>query len=132
MTFSQTIVIGNLGRDPELRYLQDGTALATFSIAHTEKWGSGENRQSRTTWYNVSVFGDLAETVTQYLAKGRQAMVIGQVEARLYTNNSGEAAVSLDLRAREVKFLGSRQDAGDSEPAAERGRDRGGDDSIPF
>lgn len=116
MSWHQTIVIGNLGRDPELRYLPSGIAVCDFSIAVSETWTdrSSNERREKTTWYRVSAWGALGETCSKYLAKGRQVMVVGTVEARGYTNNAGEAAASLELRARDVRFLGSRNEAGGS------------------
>ena len=111
-TWHQTIIIGNLGRDPELRYLQSGTAVCNLNVAVSESWNdrqSGERRE-RTTWYRVSVWGAQAETCNQYLSRGSRVLVTGTVSARGYTNNAGEPAASLDLRARDVRFMSSRQD----------------------
>lgn len=110
MTWHQTIVVGNLGGDPELRYMQDGQAVCNFSVAASERWRdrqSGEQRE-RTTWYRVSVWGGQAESCNTYLSRGSQVMVIGNVTARGYINNNGEAAASLNLTARNVRFLGGR------------------------
>ncbi|MCY3980002.1 MAG: single-stranded DNA-binding protein [Chloroflexi bacterium] len=116
MTWHQTIVVGNLGGDPELRYLQSGDAVCNFSVAATDSWRdrqSGERRE-RTTWYRVAVWGPQAESCNTYLSKGRRVLVTGNVSARGYINNNGEAAASLDLRARDVRFLSSRsEDGGD-------------------
>ncbi len=114
MGWHQTVIIGNLGGDPELRYLQSGQAVCNFSVAVSERWRdrqSGEQRE-RTTWYRVAAWGPLGETCNQYLARGRQVMVAGNVRARGYINNNGEAAASLDLTARDVQFLGGRGDDG--------------------
>ncbi len=114
MTWHQTIIVGNLGGDPELRYLQSGQAVCNFSVAVSERWrdrNSGEQRE-KTTWYRVAAWGPLAETCNTYLSKGRQVMVSGNVSARGYLNNNGEAAASLDLTARDVRFLGNRGDQG--------------------
>ena len=111
-TWHQTIIVGNLGRDPELRYLQSGTAVCNLNVAVSESWNdrqSGERRE-RTTWYRVSVWGAQAETCNQYLSRGSRVLVTGTVSARGYTNNAGEPAASLDLRARDVRFMSSRQD----------------------
>ena len=111
-TWHQTIIVGNLGRDPELRYLQSGTAVCNLNVAVSESWSdrqSGERRE-RTTWYRVSVWGQQAEHCNQYLSRGSRVLVTGTVSARGYTNNAGEAAASLDLRARDVRFMSSRQD----------------------
>ncbi len=115
MSWHQTIVVGNLGGDPELRYMQSGTAVCNFSVAVSERWRdrqSGE-QQERTTWYRVAVWGAQAETCNTYLSKGRRVLVTGNVSARGYINNNGEAAASLDLRARDVRFLSSRDESGD-------------------
>ena len=127
MTWHQTIIVGNLGGDPELRYMQNGNAVCNFSVAVTERWRdrqSGE-QQERTTWYRVAAWGAQAETCNTYLQKGRQVMVIGNVQARGYVNNNGEAAASLDLRAREVRFLGGR-DGGDQQGGRSGGGQRSG------
>lgn len=114
MTWHQTIIVGNLGGDPELRYLQSGRAVCNFSVAVTERWRDRQTseQQERTTWYRVAVWGNQAETCNTYLSKGRQVMVIGNVQARGYVNNNGEAAASLDLTARDVRFLSSRGEGG--------------------
>ena len=113
MSYHQTIVVGNLGHDPELKYLQSGQAVCTFSVAVSEKWTDRQSneRKEKTTWYRVTAWGSLGETAKQYLAKGRQVMVIGTVEARAYMSNAGEPAASLELNARDVRFLGSGHDA---------------------
>lgn len=114
MTWHQTIVVGNLGGDPELRYLQSGQAVCNFSVAVSERWRdrqSGEQRE-RTTWYRVAVWGAQAENCNTYLSKGRRVLVTGNVSARGYINNNGEAAASLDLTARDVRFLSSRGEDG--------------------
>jgi single-strand DNA-binding protein len=112
MSYHQTIALGNLGKDPELRYTQSGQAVCGFSLAVSERWTDRETqeRKERTTWYNVSVWGPQAETCNTYLKKGRQVLVIGTVEARPYTDRSGQAAASLDLRARDVRFIGGGRD----------------------
>ncbi len=128
MSWHQTIIVGNLGRDPELRYLQSGTAVCNLNVAVSESWNdrqSGERRE-KTTWYRVSVWGAQAETCNQYLSRGRQVLVVGTVSARGYTNNAGEAAASLDMRAQNVRFIGGRQDDGGGGQQAPRQRGGGG------
>ena len=130
MTWHQTIIVGNLGGDPELRYLQSGQAVCNFSVAVSERWrdrNSNEQRE-KTTWYRVAVWGNQAETCNTYLSKGRQVMVIGNVQARGYVNNNGEAAASLDLTARDVRFLSSgNRDGGGEQGGGQRGGgERGG------
>lgn len=127
MTWHQTIVVGNLGGDPELRYLQSGQAVCNFSVAVTERWRDRQSNEQRerTTWYRVAAWGALGETCNTYLSRGRQVMVIGNVSARGYVNNNGEAAASLDMTAREVRFLGGRGD-GDQGGGWQGGGQRGG------
>lgn len=116
MSYQQVIVVGNTGQQPELRYLPSGEAVATFSLASNEEWTDRKTneKRSRTTWFRVSCWGNLGEVVNQYVHKGSLVMVIGTVEARAYTNHAGEAAASLELRARDVRFLGG----GERESAA--------------
>ncbi len=105
------IVVGNLGRDPELRYTPDGSPVCSFSLATNRKWTNRNGEpQEKTTWFRVSVFGRQAETVNQYLAKGRMALVEGEVDASAWTAQDGTARASLELRARNVRFLGGRGD----------------------
>lgn len=129
MSWHQTIIVGNLGGDPELRYLQSGRAVCNFSVAVSERWRDRQSneQQERTTWYRVAVWGAQAENCNTYLAKGRQVLVIGNVSARAYINNSGEAAASLDMTARSVQFLAGGRDGGDSQSGGgQRGGGRGG------
>ncbi len=125
MSWHQTIIVGNLGGDPELRYLQSGRAVCNFSVAVSERWRDRQSneQQERTTWYRVAVWGAQAENCNTYLAKGRQVLVIGNVSARAYINNSGEAAASLDMTARSVQFLSGGRDGGDFQSG---GGQRGG------
>lgn len=110
MSYQQITIVGNVGRDPELKYLPSGVPVCNFSVAVNERRGTGENRTEKTTWFRVAAWRQLAETVSQYLTKGRQVMVVGTVEARAYTDNAGQPAVSLDITARDIVFLGQRGD----------------------
>ena len=114
--YQQTIIIGNVGRDPELRYTQSGVAVCSFSVAVTERWNDRQSNEKRekTNWYRVSAWRQLAEITNQYVHKGMQIMVVGNVEARGYTNNNGEPAASLELTARDIQFLGGRGEGGSS------------------
>ena len=114
--FHQCIIIGNLGRDPELRYTPNGSAVTDFSVAVNRKWTTQDgNPGEETTWFKVTCWGRLAETTNQYLNKGRQVMVVGRVSTSAWIDKtSGEARSSLELRAFDVKFLGGRGDAGEA------------------
>lgn len=107
MSWHQTIIVGNLGGDPELKYMQSGSAVCNFSVAVTESWKDRQTNETRerTTWYRVAVWGAQAESCNTYLQKGSQVMVVGNVSARGYKDNAGEAKASLDLTAQNVRFL---------------------------
>jgi single-strand DNA-binding protein len=135
--WSQTIVVGNVGRDPEMRYTQSGIPVCTFSVAVTRKWTdkATNERKEETVWYRVTCWRQLAETANSYVRKGGQVMVIGQVKASAYTDNAGQPAASLELTADTFQLLGSR---GDGQGAPQGGYDygqgaaQGGVDDIPF
>jgi single-strand DNA-binding protein len=111
--YQYTIIIGNVGRDPELRYTQSGVAVADFSVAVSRRWTDRNTNESReeTTWFRVTAWRGLAETVQQYVHKGMQVMVTGRVTASAYIANDGEARASLDLTAQDIQFLGRRGEA---------------------
>ena len=110
--YMQLIIVGNVGRDPELKFLQSGVPVCNFTVAVNSVTGQGEQRQEKTTWVRVAAWRELAERCNQYVRKGSQVMVIGTVDARAYTDNSGQPQASLDMTARDVRFLGSRADGG--------------------
>lgn len=134
--YQQLTLVGNLGSDPVMRYTASGVPFASFSLAVTRSWNNQEGqRQDKTIWFRVTTWNKQAEIVSQYLTKGRQVMVVGELEEpRTYTDREGNTRVSLDVRGNLVKFLGTRADAeasggfGSSEP------DNGGvsDEEIPF
>jgi single-strand DNA-binding protein len=117
-SFNKIIIVGYLGRDPELRYTPQGTPVCDFSIATTErrKDKSGEF-QDHTTWFRVSLFGRQAEVANQYLSKGRQVYVEGTLTQREYTDKEGNARTSLDVRGSDIQFISSAAD-GDQAPSA--------------
>lgn len=116
--FQQLILVGNLGSDPELRYTSDGTPVASFSLAVNRRWTNQDGSHGEeTTWFRVSVWRKQAETVNQYLRKGRQVLVIGRVSARAYTAANGEPRASLEVTADTVRFLGGGR--GEESPFAE-------------
>lgn len=110
--YQYTIIIGNVGRDPELRYTQGGVAVCDFSVAVSRRWNDRNTNEQRekTTWFRVSAWRGLAETCNQYVRKGMQIMVTGEIDASAFVGQDGEARASLDLTARDVQFLGSRAD----------------------
>lgn len=117
MSFAEIILVGNVGRDPELRFTPNGNAVCDFSLAVNRRRPSGDNNWvEETTWFKISVWGRQAETVNKYVQKGRQVMVVGdRIEANAYTSRDGEARASLDVTARRVVFLsGGSSDGGGS------------------
>ncbi len=103
-------IIGHLGKDPEVRYLPSGEAVANFSIATTEKWkdkNSGEPREE-TEWHRISTFGRLAEIVGEYVKKGSLVFVQGKIKTRKYTDGQGVERYSTEIRAETLKMLGGR------------------------
>ena len=122
-SLNKVILIGNLGRDPETRYLPNGDAVATISVATTETWKdkNGE-KQEKTEWHRVSLFRRLGEIAGEYLKKGSQVYIEGRIEYREYEKD-GQKRYTTDIIASEMKMLGSRQGSG--EPVD---RDGGSDD----
>jgi single-strand DNA-binding protein len=106
-SFAKATVVGHLGRDPELTFTPQGTAVCKFSVATSYK--SGENEQ--TTWWNITVWGRQAENANQYLAKGRPVYLEGRVSLREWTDREGGKRQSLELNVSDMQFLGSRQDS---------------------
>ncbi|MBU3737125.1 MAG: single-stranded DNA-binding protein [Methylobacterium sp.] len=125
---NRVILVGNLGRDPEMRYMPSGDAVATFSIATTETWKdkSGQ-RQEQTEWHRISMFGKQAEVAGQYLKKGSSVYIEGRLQTRKWTDKEGQERQTTEIRADRMQMLGGRsggnafegmdEDAGSSAPA---------------
>ena len=106
---NKAILIGNLGRDPEVRYTADGRAIANFSIATSEEWTdkqSGEKKE-QTEWHRIVVFGRMGEVCGEYLSKGRQVYVEGRLQTRSWEKD-GVTRYTTEINASTVKFLGPR------------------------
>lgn len=157
MSFNKVIVVGNLGRDPELRYTPQGTPVCSFSVASNERRkGSDGEFQDLTTWFRVTAWGKQAETVSKYLTKGRSVYVEGRLRVEDWTDKDGKSRYTLELHATDVQFIDGGQGGGQGGGGGGGGRDyerggggggggaaRGGspaddpgggddDDSIPF
>lgn len=126
--YQRLIIVGRLGADPEMRFTPQGQAVTTFNLATDRSWTDANGqRQEKTTWFRVSVWGKQAESCNQYLAKGRTALVEGEInEPQVYQRKNGEWAASLDVRAVNVRFLGGRE-AGPAD-----GNASASDEAIPF
>ena len=138
---NKVILIGNLGRDPELRYTKSGQAVANFSIATNEKWTDKEGaRQERTEWHRIVAWGKTGELCSQYLAKGRSAYIEGRLQTREYEDKEGIKRYTTEIIAQNVTFLGGRGEGGAPPGAAGSGGTPPGggqstpppDDNIPF
>jgi len=141
MSVNKVILIGNLGRDPEVRFTANGRAVANFSIATTERWvDTNGEKQERTEWHNIVVWGKQGETCAQYLAKGRQVYIEGSIRNRSYDDKSGNKRYITEIIAQRVRFLGGGGGArlapeaegqAQEEPSAS-GESPPIDDDIPF
>ena len=112
---NKAIIIGHLGQDPDVRYTQSGAAVANFSLATNEYWNDKEgNRQERTEWHRIVVWGRTAETCKQYLSKGRQVYVEGRLQTRQWQDKDGNTKYTTEIVADQVTFLsgGDRGDRG--------------------
>lgn len=154
---NKVILVGNLGRDPETRYMPSGEAVCTFSLATTETWkdkATGERKEA-TEWHRVVFFGRQAEIAAQYLRKGSSVYIEGSLRTRKWTDQSGQERYTTEIRGDVMRMLGSRGGAGggadapmdegapspaaaprpsaQSAPAAKGGFDNGfEEDDIPF
>ncbi len=142
---NKVILVGTLGSDPERRSTQSGTTVATISVATNEEWfdkSSGE-KKSRVEWHRVKLFGKLGDIAAEYLAKGRQVYIEGQIRTEKYTDKQGIERYATDVIARDMQMLGGRdgdnRSSGGSRPASAPAPasppadDQGFDsDDIPF
>jgi single-strand DNA-binding protein len=116
MSVNKVILVGRLGQNPEVRYTPSGAAVANFSVATNESWTdkSGQ-KQERTEWHKVVVWGKLAELCSQYLAKGRQCYIEGRLQTRQWQDKDGQTKYTTEVQAQTVQFLsggaGARDDA---------------------
>ena len=121
---NKVIIVGNLGRDPETRYLPSGEAVTNISVATTDKWkdkASGEMKEN-TEWHRVAFFGRLAEIAGEYLKKGSQVYIEGRIRTRKYQDKDGNERYSTEIIGDRMQMLGSRTGAGSPEG---RGEPRG-------
>ena len=138
---NKVILIGNLGRDPELRYTQSGQAVVNFTLATSENWNdkaSGE-RVERTEWHRIVVWGRVGENCAKYLAKGRTVYVEGRLQTREWEDKEGQKRRTTEINAQTVQFLGGPRGGGAPRDDGPGPGDGGGgpagpppDDGIPF
>lgn len=108
-SFLNIVIVGNLGGDPEMRYTPDGTPVCSFNVAVNRKWtGSDGNTSEKVTWLRVTCWRKLAESCNQYLSKGRQVLVAaGDIATSVWTDQEGKPRATLEVTARDVRFLGN-------------------------
>lgn len=150
---NKVILVGNLGKDPETRYMPSGKAVTNFSIATSESWTDRQSgdKQERTEWHNVVLFDKLGEIAAEYLRKGSQVYIEGSLRTRKWQDKEGKDRYTTEIVGRDMQMLGGRGGAGSSSgggggsgemrqsrpaPAEDRGTppsdDGGFDDDIPF
>ena len=135
---NKVILVGNLGRDAELRYTPGGAAVATLNMATTEVWNDkGGQRQEKTEWHRVVLWGKSAESLSEYLTKGKQIYVEGRLQTREWEAKDGGKRTVIEVVAERVQFMGRGRAAApatvpaSAEPFAEDGGGSGNDD-VPF
>jgi single-strand DNA-binding protein len=141
---NKAILVGNLGRDAEMRFTAGGTPVATVSLATTEKWTDRDGQKKEDTqWHRVVIWGKTAESLHEYLTKGKQIYVEGRIQTREWTDKEGKQARTTEIRADRIVLLGGGGAGAGTRPSRERqadaeGADMGGpvdapnDDDIPF
>ena len=140
---NKVMLIGNLGRDPEVRYTRDGTPVANLNLATTDSWKDAQGqRQERTEWHRVVAWGKLAEIAKEYLSKGEKIYIEGRLQTRSWDDKDGNKRYTTEVRADQMVMLGSRggdgPSRGDQGPAPGPPDDDGSapfqatDDDVPF
>ena len=113
-TVNKVIIVGNMGRDAEVRYTPGGAAVATLSLATTDVWNDkAGQRQEKTEWHRVVVWGKQAETLAEYLTKGRQIYVEGRLQTRQWDDKDGNKRYTTEIRSDRIVLLGGRGGAGE-------------------
>jgi len=115
MSVNKVILLGNLGKDPEVRYMTSGEAITTITLATSENWKdkSGE-KQEKTEWHRIVFFGKLAEIAGEYLKKGRQVYVEGKLQTRKWQDKEGQDRYTTEIVAKEMTLLGGKSSSADS------------------
>ncbi len=138
--YHQIVIVGNLGRDPEMRYTPSGTPVTSFNIATNRKYTGSDGQQVKeTTWFRVSVFGKQAEACAQYLKKGSACLVEGRLNPdlqsggpRIFQRQDGTSGASFEVTANTVRFLSSRAESGALPSDSGEEAPAGSEDDIPF
>lgn len=129
---NKVILIGRLGRDPELRYMANGEAVCNFSVATSESWkDKNGQRQEATEWHNVTMYRKLAEIAGEYLKQGSQVYIEGKIKSRKYTDKNGVERTAYDIIANEMKMFGGNAQTPAQKPQPAQAKDDISDD-VPF
>ncbi len=135
---NKVMIIGNLGRDPEMRYTPSGRPVTTFSVAVNRSWSTSDGeRHTETEWFNVVAWGNLAEICKQYLSKGQQVYIEGRLQTRHWEDKDGVKRTSVEVVASEMMMLGDRRET-ESSGSATKGdassqpKEEDEEDEFPF
>ncbi len=121
---NKVMIIGRLGRDPEMRYTPSGRPVTTFSIATSRTWNTSDGeRRAETEWFNVVAWGNLAEICKQYLVKGQQVYIEGRLQTRHWEDGEGTKHSTTEIVANEMIMLGDRRDTNNASPDSEVGEE---------
>ncbi len=133
---NKVMIIGHLGRDPEMRYTPSGRPVTTFSVAVSRSWNSSDGeRHSETEWFNVVAWGHLAEICKKYLTKGQQVYIEGRLQTRRWEDKEGMKRTSVEVVANEMMMLGDRRDNRQSQGEDKSDTEAGSqtdEDEFPF
>ena len=130
---NKAILIGNLGKDPELRYTPNSQAVATFSLATTEKWKDKEGKfQEKTEWHNIVAWGKQAEICKEYLKKGSPVYVEGRIQHRSYDDKEGNKKYITEIVARSVQMLGRKGEAKEEPVSQDLESSAADEEDLPF
>lgn len=130
---NKVMIIGHLGRDPEMRYTPSGKPVTTFTVATSRTWSSVDGeRHTETEWFNIVTWGNLAEICKQYLSKGQQVYIEGRLQTRRWEDSEGNKHTSIEIVASEMMMLGDRRDASSPPGDAALAEEDQVDDEYPF
>ncbi|MEW6049999.1 MAG: single-stranded DNA-binding protein [Candidatus Zixiibacteriota bacterium] len=130
MSVNKAILIGRLGKDPDLRYTAGGKAVATFSLATDERWtGPDGQKKESVTWHNIVAWGKTAEVMKEYLRKGREVYIEGRIDNRSYDDKEGNKRYVSEVVVQSFQFIGNRADSGGPGAGASTG---GAADEVPI
>jgi single-strand DNA-binding protein len=135
---NKVMIIGHVGRDPEMRYTPSGRPVTTFTVATSRSWNSADGeRHTETEWFNIVAWGNLAEICKQYLTKGQQVYIEGRLQTRRWDDKEGVKHTAVEVVAAEMMMIGERREAANHAPATEESvvepQDQTeGEDEFPF